>query len=910
MSTQPGTWPAFRHDSELSGHQPLTGGIHRPGVAWRARLGGPVFDGKVHNIGGQSVLIVPFGGCIHGYRLDGELLWRTKPCGIEGIIGVVDVDCDGRIEVVASNGRSVFVFSAHDGEPLSETWLGPPFGGGFLFTCVLLHHFKHVGPGYQLAVGLLSTREVVLLDYSTGARRPERRHILWMDDFFHPTVLAADIDGDGEEELIITKLSSVFVFDPATGLMKNQCRWSSGGAPRRNYGLFQVRDIDGDGRLDMLIMSYVVSRHIAVVEHDGEGGLQNRWDRFIEHVYPNDECELRYSVNSCCDVDRDGRLEIVTSIFNERRDGRWWLEVLDAWTGDVKLELPDTYIHDVVSVGDRGPYLLVSSETSRVPTELSQLSLLEWDGEGTRVLWTGDAAGSLGRYVPATPALAIFKEDLPPTHCVWTVADGIVLRGSSDTVDLLSESDDGTWIRSQLPGSEGTIALLDVFETDSGRTWVTSTEDGQIRLLTDSGDEIASIECGVRYRYGSTLYFTPRPASTPVVIERNSERYVAVADSAWNVCLFEWDPKEGRPGQLWRVPGRGTVGPEEMYHSLATMEHHGEPTLLISRIGEGDAELVAIDIDGVERGVWTIPSLPATPRVARGRTGIHNIQPVDCDGGPWIFVSGFRSGSMNAELSLLLDPRSDTPLWERVTVNDETEDGRGFGPWNAASYNREDHIAFMAKDTFCEVSVRTGELRRPGWHLRPYNTAHMRRRGMTIDDFSAYGSPAPIPLDDRGNRAWVLHANYGGTGVVEFDHTVRWWISAPLPSLTSAHFGVADIDNDGITELGISYCDGDFVCHRADTGEEKWRLHDIGVASDVVTCDIDSDGQIEFILATREGELVCLASSTSGCGLVKWRLSFDYSLGPPIVADVDGDGASEILVVAGDGYMYGISDNA
>jgi outer membrane protein assembly factor BamB len=131
-------------------------------------------------------------------------------------------------------------------------------------------------------------------------------------------------------------------------------------------------------------------------------------------------------------------------------------------------------------------------------------------------------------------------------------------------------------------------------------------------------------------------------------------------------------------------------------------------------------------------------------------------------------------------------------------------------------------------------------------------------------------------------------------------------VSAPLSSLTSGLGGVADIDGDGITEIGLSYADGDFVCLRADTGEEKWRLHLGQVASDIVACDIDGDGRIEFIIGTREGELMALGVSRTGCGLIKWRIPFGFSLGPPVIADFDGDGRSEILVMAGDGKMYGI----
>lgn len=910
MNGPAGTWPTFRHDEYLSGHQSLPGQIVRPTVAWQTRLGGPVFDAHVVDIDGRQQILVPFGGCLQAFRLDGKLVWKTRPCGVEGIIGIVDIDCDGRVEIVASNGRCVVVFSAHDGMILFETYVGPPFSGGLLFTCALLHHFDHVGTGYQLAVGLLSSREVVLFDFSSGAKSPERRHILWMDDFFHPTVLAADIDNDGDEELIITKLSSVFVFDPASGRLKAECRWSSGGTPRRNYGLFDIRDLNGDGRLDMLIMSYVVSRHIAVVEHDGVGRLRSRWDRFIEHVYPHDECELRYTTNSCCDLDADGKQEIVASIFNDRRDGRWWLEIMDAWDGEVRWALPDTYLLDIIRSTNGQHLILASTEKRRVPDEFTNIKLLRWDGGQVDEVWSASGMGIFGRYVPSSATTTVFKEDLPPMNAVWQVGGTLLLRGYGDSIVVLSETDDGRWEKSMINGSEGSAAILGVIGERNERRWITSTAEGEVRVIDDSGRVLTRIECGIRYRYGSTLYFTPRPASTPVVFEKDNQRFIAVPDAGWGVLLYAWNRDTDRPDLAWRRPGRGVVGPEEMYHSVMGVVDDGEPILLMSTVGQGEASLQAIDVEGSVRNEWPAPGIPKAPRVASGRTGIHWYMSVDHDGQRSIFVSGFRSGSMNSEVSLCIDRLDNKRLWEHATINAESEEGRGYGPWNAVSVHRlndQSRIVFMAKDTFCEVDLATGTVVHPGWRMRPFNSAHLRRRGISIDDFSAYGSPAPVTLNDRGDRAWLIHGNYGGTGMFGFDHELRWWRSAPLSSLSSSHFGVADIDNDGLTEIGMSYCDGDFVCLRADTGEEKWRLHDTGVASDVVTCDIDSDGKIEFLMSNREGELLCIGSSTCGCGLVKWRLQFDYSLGPLVVADADGDGLSEILVVAGDGYMYGVS---
>lgn len=329
--------------------------------------------------------------------------------------------------------------------------------------------------------------------------------------------------------------------------------------------------------------------------------------------------------------------------------------------------------------------------------------------------------------------------------------------------------------------------------------------------------------------------------------------------------------------------------------------------ILISHVGEGRAALKLVDLDGRERHRWEIADLPANPPLPRGRTGIHEYRMVQSENSFLLFISGFRTGSMNSEKTFALDAESGHPLWSRTHINEETE--AAFAPWNASTVhgNRTTpHVAFLAKDTFCEVDLKTGRLVRPSWQLRPWNTADLQRRGMVMDDFAAYGTPTPVQFNEE-EHGWILLCNYGGTGAINADHSVRWWRSFPLPSLTAGFGGIADIDNDGILEVGLSLADGDFICLSVATGVERWRIHIGSVAADIVTCDIDGDGRTEYILSTREGEVIALGAARNGAGLVKWRLQFDFSLGPPIVADLNGDGLPEILVVGGDGYLYCIT---
>ncbi len=915
MIVSPGDWPDFRRDSRLSGHQPLAGAIRRPAIQSREYLGGPLFDATTFATAEGTRLLIPFGGSLHCFDHHGGLLWKSGAEGIEGVCGVDDLDRDGRTEIVATNGKSLFVLDASDGAILWREYLGPPFSAGFMHTGALLHHFPHVGPGMQLAVGLLSSREVVVYDFTPGADRPERLHILWMDDFFHPSILAADIDGDGRDELIVTKYSAIYAFDPATGREVSVCHWSSGGTSKRNYGLFLARDLNGDGTLDFVVMSSRVSKHLAVVENDGRGALRNRWDRFIEHIYPVDEKEIRYTLDSCCDIDGDGRPELVVSIFNEKGDERWWLEVLDAWDGRVKGSVPDLYLRGVgLPTGqETARPLFLSRETDRQPADFGTVMVAVWRDDELRELWRGDDASLVGRFTPTDNLTTVFRTELPPSDEVWfreiDGAAAVPVLGRGGELSLLISSGDG-WSRVPVPVEPGIVAMLawEDLDGDGRPEMVLSRGDGALSIDRLDGVRLGGFRAGMRTRHGTGPYYSAKPMQSPTIRSDGERRLLAVPDGGSGIRLGAWDHDASRFNMIGRVEGHGRLGPEEAHHSLPFAEWKGERVVLAAVGDRPVATLAAFDMKLRIVDEWRIDGLPTTPSVPPGRIGIHDYLLIDDPARPLLVVSGYASSSMNSERTFCIDPATGLRLWEGNTVG-EGDDGRGCGPWNAWSLGANGReLLFLAKDTVCRFDLATGREIVTPWQLRPYNTADLAARGMTMDDFAAYGSLIPVDVDGDGVEEWIAAAVYGGIGVVEEGRSMRWWRSAPLSTLTGGFPGVADVDGDGLPEIGMSQADGDFVCLRADTGMEKWRLHIGETATDVITCDIDGDGRIEFVFATQQGSIMAVGVSTSGCGLVKWKIALGYSLGPVVAADPGGRGTSEILVVSGDGYLYHIGE--
>lgn len=918
-ATRPGDWPGFRHDSQLSGHQPLAGNIHHPRVIARYPISGPVFHAQPITLDGEPLLLMLWGGVLHCLRLDGTLRWKSIPMGFEGVVAVDDLDNDGRMEIVLTNGRTIGVIAADDGAVLWQEYLGPPYSAGFMPTGALVHHFPQIGSGKQLAVGLLSSKEVILYDFTPGASNPRRLHTLWMDDFFHPTILACDVDGDGADELIVTKYAAIYTFNPLTGQLKSACHWSSGGTPKRNYGLFLARDLCGAGAVDFAVLSNRVSKHLAVVANNGRGQLSIAWDRFIEHIYPTDSRELRYTFNSCADLDGDQRMEIAISTFNEVEDSAWHLEILDARSGQLRLDCKGLMLHGVQQDSGGGWMILASRQTERQPRELATIGAYRYDGAELQTIWELRESAFAGRFCGHDAATSVFRSELPPEDEVWAVwADGLLtipIFQDGGRLRLFQQQPDGAWSWHPTFAADNVAALLlcSDLNRDKRTEFLVSCWDGVCRILRADGTTVSSWRAGLRARPGTGPYYLSRPMQTPTVVAANQQQFCAVPDGGNQVHLLKWSPEIGGLIADEILVGRGRVGPEETFHSADFFCIGDRWTLPLSVVGEGTSALVLREICGGKPVVGIIPceKFPASPAQPSGRIGLSEFAYLETENGPRWVLAGYASASMNSERTVGIGERERAEMWQQRLIGGG-EDGRGFGPWNAWSVLEQPggktSLLFLAKDTVCQVDAATGAFLHPPWQLRQFNTADMRRRGLTMDDFAAYGALIPCDVDGDGATEYLVAGAYGGVGVINPDHTMRWWQTAPLSSLCGSLPGIADVDGDSFPELGLSYANGDFVCLRASDGLEQWRIHLGSQATGVIACDIDGNGKPEFILSTQGGELVAVGLASNGVGVVKWRMKFGYTLGQPIAADINGDGKSEVILVSGEGEVVVVAD--
>ena len=174
---------------------------------------------------------------------------------VEGLL-VVDLDGDKRPEIVA--GTTIFRRSAKDG-----TWKGEPFAPAFTKTRVAAADLDGDGRlEIVLSEGESAKGRLVWCKPPSWTPHPLR------EDLFHPHSLAiADFDGDGLPDILVAEMGLGQNKNPRMFIYRNCGRGRfeevliSQGVPTHEA---KVGDVNGDGRPDIVGKPYEPERHVDV----------------------------------------------------------------------------------------------------------------------------------------------------------------------------------------------------------------------------------------------------------------------------------------------------------------------------------------------------------------------------------------------------------------------------------------------------------------------------------------------------------------------------------------------------------------------------------------------------------------------------------------------------------------------
>ena len=747
-----------------------------------------------------------------------------------------------------------------------------------------------------------------LLAYDTGEPR-----VVWetelFDDTWDPNVLVVDADADGQLDLVVATHYRILVFDGGTGATKMQLRYHG----YRNYGWFGAADIDDDPFPEFGMVADF-SMHAEVIDNDGME-LTLRWLREIQPDPAQSTKVMRPKPRTLVDVDDDGRIEMMYSVYNDEGDRQWHIVVLDAVSGETRYDFPQHYLHGLVDVDDDGRYELFVSETKG--EALPAYAPL--------AVWTLEGAEPIVRWSHARARFSTRVLDSLPLDVATGAADGLRTVSTGDVdgdgrADFFAVEPDGTGEELRAYGADA----------DSGiqPRWLARGPDGaalEIAAVADAegdGFNRALLHLRGRSAVGQALDFEGAggalrqwsrqgftPAGTPVVadLEGDGRVEVVVQTGTGEVLCLEAPRQAGEaPRPRWQKPGYGQTN-NAPYHwgvVAADLDQDGTEELLFAReAASGNASLVAVEADGTLRWqtefagfdgsmpIWNFSGL------SYWNAGMfRTAEQLD------VFAS-LRRGKLGSEVGFLIDGRTGEIVWEsRGFTLPQDGSGRSLGGHPSAAGDVDgdglEEIVLMWPDRLHIVDGITGT-------AQVVRQAYGYVTGLDplfdSDSFVGYAFPAVVDLfgDARPELIWG-HCGYL-SAVLDGDGNRVWQTPYRNNTEVQSLMGVGDSDGDGDLELLASTAEGVRLFDAVD-GAVLHSLEDIGRAhTDIVSGDLDGDGRDEFVMGG-SNLLICLELE-EGSLRRAWTLEVEGRSSDIALADVDGDRFLDIVVTTTDGYV-------
>jgi hypothetical protein len=306
------------------------------------------------------------------------------------------------------------------------------------------------------------------------------------------------------------------------------------------------------------------------------------------------------------------------------------------------------------------------------------------------------------------------------------------------------------------------------------------------------------------------------------------------------------------------------------------MDGDGDPEIL----GGAANSLLVLHANGTPKDSYPLPTDPYDWMVANVTGDEH-----------WdLFISSYGSGPHTAHM-FGVDGKTKAVLWEKewgpyagfVAVTDYDDDGL------------DDAVVREHFDLYVVLGP-TGDQKK-GTNICGYHAPVVTDVDQdNLTEIVWGGGWGSLPVDQIN----VVTTQYGTWRSLR-QRWVRYFGGGDSNEIYAKMPAVADVDGDGVKEVGIGNLNGTFHCFDGVKGGLEWRYQIGAVSSDVVSCDIDGDGFDEFILGTSDGRLLVL-----GDGKVEWSMDFGDTVGEPIICDLDLDTKADLLVPVMDGNLYAL----
>ncbi len=911
-------WPTFRHDPGRTGRAEGSGAITSPTVHWSYNAGG-VLDNEQTWMGdadgnGVKELAIIEAGRVSLRTASDQVIWHTNHIGATHIIGSFDLDNDGIKELLVTGygpTASLIVLNLSDGETI---WMYDSFQEGSVGLSASKVTVADIdGDTYlEIVASPFDHDEINAFTFKVGFKSNAAENLLWTyslkvysgDNY----AVAGNFDADSEIEIAGLENHRLTVLRGADGVPKAEI---DNVLFSMNYGLLQAANVDLDSHSEIVAIGSSRHNHAVTVFDvvDNAVSWQYQW-------HPADGKELVFTENSVADLNNDGTLEIIVSIFNDIDDeytttasspadhdginipDRWTLVVFNGVTGEVAAILEDAYLRGVETLNQgTNPYVIVQ----RVPagnTVVPHFGTIEayhfaegfldlsWRFTDTKVSLMRPpyrAAQSISKRsrIAAYDINSDGNKEIFLTRDIDQDGDGDrfeAYTASQQGIDIVAATEIDDWESTRV------VAFGDHLSgPDATKETALFRSSGVLEVLGPKLDFRASLRVG-------GFYASP----IAVDLEGDGTMEVIAASSTGELSVLNVQDSniETPPVDKWRFQG------------------------------VEDPILSAMDLDGdglIELAVRDMTD-PGNPRVALlGDNGNELWEKVFSNYGaePQQIVYGrFNNDGVFDVLVLIADKTQSSKTDLRLVALDGID---GQEIWNVPT-KRNHYIAAqiqpveLTEDDITDVVFTDtytieyfdgadGSLI-TSVPYKSWNTASV------VADFDLDGASellmSTMPLDNgiqlydllETDPIWSIPNTYlreaTGRYPALFNHADGLGLIKTTEQGSWQAFGP-----DGVPMAEPQYLrQGEL---QSDAPNDKNEIRSVTV------CDIDGNGTQEVLLGTADGYLMAVSIAD---GTLVWSLPLRSQVLEPIVADVDNDSQLEILVATGDGYLHMIDQQS
>lgn len=893
---QEGAWPTAHRDAQRQGRAWLPGEIDQPAVSWSYNTGGRVQIGASMvadvNADGQEDFLFLVGGAVLARGLDNRLLWDTAPLEIGQLVGLEDLNGDGRPELIA-RGASFLVLDGATGRPLwSLEGLGDePLGGSGVLVVQ-----ADQDPEPELLLVDVDAGAMALHDFSQGfldTQRWSTRHQSYPTQVMMPVVGDFDGDGTAAEIAVINQEGCQAVFtDLRTGQVTRITEPLTDGV--YCYGLTRAVNLDSDAQ-DELLFSGAQGYSEGSLSLTSYDYAQDRVQWQHQYGVNTSSASLRTPVEVVGDMNGDGTVEVAISTYNNTQElsgddgvdapGRWEVVVYEGATGALVDSLPNARLQAVQDVdADQIPELILERlpEGEQVRPRFYLQEVWELSLQGTlSQLWSQEDSYLLYQLALRPDAIS---RDVTGTPATVEVSPGrrhlLLMTRDPEGRRFLHRVDLGgpaPSLVSQVQVEEGLEVFALGLRPGQERSLFVSTNLGQMRVYDD------------QMQLRDTVQFSGYTA--PVLA---TDRYLLYRDSSR--ALVAQVPGQSEPAWVRTVESNGS--------EFLAMDMQGDGSFEVIQVAErlsGEAYLELLDEDGAL--LWSLDMEGAPPL-------------------PNSIVGAQLGGDDTLDLAFFFrQPNLD---FEVVGVDGATGQvlGRHFSDPEVIRSSANRQLFPLLGDQLLVLHNIVYEILDGG-------TLTRQGAAQPLPSSTSNAPRSTLFQGPQGENLLFLNLFTTRKALMNVDSGETLWAVDEEPSLlryAAPYVGLADANGDAALDFAVPGRFGDITVFDGLTGAVIRRICVKGgraalllepadgvncqaaaTLSSVAVGDINGDGALEYVLGSSAGWLYALDVAT---GQRLWSLSLRYAVGSPILTDYDNDGMIEVVAPTADSRIVGVDQQS